>query len=533
LLQRLEGSVVGEPGLLRRYHEVLCYLQAYPDDPHVLALVDRALAGWGARVSRLSRRARGRLADSGMAGTSLAYPFGFAMARWLATRVPSQVRIAWKAEQGERLEETLSLLVARVEGEAFTEGGPGWRRWLKVAAGGRRLTALQLLLEIFERSPLAEPPRDWLFESLGLILEWRLSPTGPSRTHARLAVGSPLSPSAPFHPRPGIDVVKTVRRRLRLQAASSDVSASIIDAARLAMATRARELFAFSHPNPDDVLLADPEPGLRIALIGLAPAHRLPLDAYYAFLVLRNGVPVSYGGGWYLLGTLELGFNVFESFRHGGSAHLARHVLRAYHQAFRMQAVVVDRYQIGHENDEALRSGAFYFYQRLGFRPVDPETRRLARAEGQRIARQPGYRSPARVLERLARSDLVLSLSPTGPPPRVRAGVLAALVSDWVARSFQGDRAAAVRAATARLARDIGLLRARTRSGAEPGALETFALVLALIPDLAHWPRTDRLALGDIVRAKAWPDERRYARLLDGHRRLRLALSALSAGTDH
>ncbi len=64
------------------------------------------------------------------------------------------------------------------------------------------------------------------------------------------------------------------------------------------MATRARELFAFSYPNPRDVLVADPERGLRIALIGLEPGQRLPLEAYYAFLVLKNGVPVSYGGGW-------------------------------------------------------------------------------------------------------------------------------------------------------------------------------------------------------------------------------------------
>ncbi len=58
-----------------------------------------------------------------------------------------------RPEEGERLEETLSLLVTRIEGEAFTEGGPGWRRWLRSAAGGRRLTELQLLIEIFERAP--------------------------------------------------------------------------------------------------------------------------------------------------------------------------------------------------------------------------------------------------------------------------------------------------------------------------------------------------------------------------------------------
>jgi hypothetical protein len=532
LIQRLEGAVIGETRVLHRYHEALCYLQAYPDGPELLTLVDQALAGWGARTRGLSRHARARLADSGMAGTSLTYPFGFPMARWLAARAPRGVRIAWDPDQGEPLEETLSLLVTRAESEAFTEGGPGWRRWLELAARGRTLTALQVLVEVFERAPLDEPTRDWLFESLGLVLEWRLSATGPSRTHARLAPG--LAPVSAIPPRPHArgSLASAARRGVPLRAAAPALAAAVVEAARVAMATRARELFAFSHPNPDDVLVADPEPGLRIALIGLPPAHRLPLDAYYAFLALRNGVPVGYGAGWYLLGTLELGFNVFESFRHGGSAQLVGHVLRAYRAAFRMRAVVVDRYQIGHENPEALRSGAFHFYRRLGFHPLDAETRRLARAEAQKIARRPGYRSPPPVLERLARSDLVLSLEKGGPPPRVRAGDLAGLVSERVSRSFAGDRAAAVRASIASLRPSLGLTPAQLASRGARRALETLGPVLALIPDLASWPQADRRGVADLVLAKAWRDERRYARLMDRHRRLRGALADLSASLE-
>ncbi|MGH7334711.1 MAG: hypothetical protein ACREKS_18590 [Candidatus Rokuibacteriota bacterium] len=541
VLERLETVAIGVPRVLRRYHEALCYLQAYPDDPRVLVRVDQALAAWGARIGRLSRHARARLADSGIAGTVLSYPFGFAMARWLATRVPRQVRIVWGgAEEGERLEETLSLLVTRIEGEAFTEGGPGWRRWLRIAAGSRRLTELQLLIEVFERAHVEGPTRDWLFESLGLTLEWRLSATGPSRTHARLAWPSPLTVETNGYGRLLANrgrrqwrhhLAQTVRRALALRPAPPALAASLIEAARIAMATRARELFAFSYANPHDVLVADPERGLRIALIGLLPSQRLPLEAYYAFLVLRNGVPVSYGGGWYLFETLEIGFNVFESFRHGESSHLAGQVLRVYRQAFPMRAVVVDRYQIGDQNDEALRSGALYFYQRLGFRPTDPATRRLLEAERAKVARDPHYRSPRSVLRRLARSDLVLGLTRAAPPRRVRTGVLASAVSDHVARHFAGDRAAATRLAMARVGRLLGAWRQRAWPPAH-AAFETFSLVLGLVPDLAQWPTTDRRALARIVEAKVGADERAYAGLMDAHHRLRGALAQLTRGAD-
>ncbi len=533
VLDQLETAVIGAPDVLRRYHEALCYLQAYPDDAALLVRVDRALAGWGTRIGRISRHARAHLADSGMAGTTLRYPFGLAMGRWLAARVPRQVRIVWGAlEEGERLEETLSLLVTRIEGEAFTEGGPGWRRWLRSAAGGRRLTELQLLIEIFERAPVNGPTRAWLFESLGLTVEWRLSPTGPSRTLAR--VGRPPALTAQTTGRPHAaargrrrgsrrHLAQTVRRPLPLKPAPLALAATLIEAARIAMATRARELFAFSYPNPRDVLVADPEQGLRIALVGLEPAQRLPLEAYYAFLVLKNGVPVSYGGGWYLFEALEMGFNVFESFRHGESAHLVGQVLRVYRQVFAMRAVIVDRYQIGYQNDEALRSGALYFYQRLGFRPTDLAARRLLEEEEVKVARDPRYRSPQPILRSLARSDLVLSLTRAGPPRRVRPGALAATVSDHVARRYAGDRPTAVRAAMTRVGRILGGWPNRSTASAR-AALETFALVLDLVPDLGQWPRSDRQALTAIVEAKAGPDEHTYARLMDAQHRLREAL---------
>jgi hypothetical protein len=126
------------------------------------------------------------------------------------------------------------------------------------------------------------------------------------------------------------------------------------------MATRRRKLHAFSYPNAD--------------------------EGYYGFLVLKNGVPVSYGDGWELFGTLDFAINIFPSFRQGESAYLARQLRPAYRWLFGMRTIVIDRYQLGHESTEALRSGSFYFYHRLGFRPRDPE---VVRTLGRRRRRSP------------------------------------------------------------------------------------------------------------------------------------------------
>src|SRR5262245_16083494 len=89
LLDRLAETAIRDPRALSHLHETLCFLQAYPDDARLLARVNRALAAFPARVAHLGPAAARRLRDSGIAGTTLDYPFGLPMARWLASRFPA------------------------------------------------------------------------------------------------------------------------------------------------------------------------------------------------------------------------------------------------------------------------------------------------------------------------------------------------------------------------------------------------------------------------------------------------------------
>ena len=530
LLENLERRAIRRPGTLLQFHETLCFLQAYPDAATLLALVNRALEAFGARVERLGA-ARRRLHDSGIAGTTLDYPFGLPMARWLVSRFSPEAEIAWtRFADEDRLDETLSLLATPAEGDAFSEGGMGWRQWLRVAKGGRRLTDLQLLLEVFERTGLPTETRDWLFESLALPILWRLRGAGASRTLARLPCRRVF-----FHTggldRSARNLVKALRRPSPpLTRAPRALAEAMIEAARVAMATRQRELHAFSYPNPDDVLTADAGRGLTLAFIGILPDFRLPLEGYYGFLALKNGVPVSYGGGWELFGTLDFAVNVFASFRQGESAYLATQLLRAYRQIFGMRTIVVDRYQLGHESTEALRSGSFYFYHRLGFRPRDPAVIRVLAEERAKIAADPAYRSPVPVLKRLAADEVFLSLpgGPAAPERRLRATDVSALVARYVAREFGGDRIGATRDSAERVGLALGAVHRAAWPPAERRAFDRMALVSALIPELAAWSPAERRALVAVMRAKGGRSEMRYARRLDGHRRLRRSLEALA-----
>jgi len=530
LLAAIAATPIAEPAALVRLHEALCFLQAYPDDREILGRVDGLLRDFPARIRRLGPRGQARLHDSGIAGTTLEYPYGLPLSRWLAARLGSRAGIGWAGiPDTEGIADALDLLVTPSESDAFSEGGFTVRRWLEVARAGRRLTDLQVLVEAFDRAPLDTGVRDWLYESLGLPVRVRLAVPDVSRTMAKRPVEHPVFQRMPLR-RAGVDVVREATRPLpSLHRASPALAGELIETARVAMVTRSRELHAFSYPNVEDVLVGEAGRGLRVVLIGLQPAFRLPFEGYYAFLAIRNGVPVSYGGGWCLFETLEFGFNVFESFRQGESAWILGQALRAYHRVFGMRTVVVDPYQLGAGNPEALRSGAFYFYQHLGFRPRTDRIRRLLEDELGKIARDRRYRSPLSVLRRLAREEACLTLPGGSPEPerRLRARDLAALVTRDVARRHRGDREAATRDAMRRVTRALGVGRLAGWTDAERRAFRQWALVVALVPDLERWSPASRARLVRTIRAKGGRGEGPYVRRLLGLAPLGRALEAL------
>jgi hypothetical protein len=529
LLAALVTERVTEAPALVRLHETLCFLQAYPDDREILGRVDGLLGSFLARTRLLGPRGRARLRDTGIAGSTVEYPFGLPLSRWLVARVGARADVDWAGVVDlERIADVLDLLVTPAESDAFSEGGFTVRQWLEVARAGRRLTDLQVLVEAFDRAPLEAALREWLFESLGLPIRVRLD-AATSRTLAKRSVARPVFHQVPLR-RSGVHVAREAVRPLpSLRRASPRLAGQLIETARVAMATRSRELHAFSHPNAEDVLVGEMGRGLRVALFGLQREYRLPFEGYYAFLALKNGVPVAYGGAWCLFETVEFGFNIFASFRQGESAWILGQVLRACHRVFGMRTVVVDAYQLGAGNAEALRSGAFYFYHRLGFRSRDPQVKRELDAELAKIARAPAYRSPLRVLRRLARDEVCLTLAGGSPEPerRLRARDLAALVTRDVARRHGGDREAATREAVSRVARVLGVRGLVGWREPERRAFTQWALVAALLPDLHRWPQSSRTQLVRAIRAKGARGEGPYVRRLLAHARLRRALEAL------
>src|SRR3984957_18680033 len=99
---------------------------------------------------------------------------------------------------------------------------------------------------------------------------------------------------------------------------------------------------------------------------------------------------------------MEVGFNLYYTFREGETAWVYARLLYLFRQMLSVSCFAVDPYQIGHHNEEAIESGAFWFYRKLGFRPANPKVAAVLASEELKLRANPAYRTPAGTLRRLA-----------------------------------------------------------------------------------------------------------------------------------
>ncbi len=524
-LAPLEKAELRHAAGVRRLHEVLCFLRAYPGDNAVLVVVERLLGRFHRR--RDLQRHRDALADSGIAGTAIHYRFFAGQALWLAARFPAHLRLDRSdTEAGVRIAAALPQLLTAAEADALVELKPADGYALLDRLRGRASDAAFLLGRI---GALAAPSltREALSDGIDASHLLGPGPGTPSRTAAFFAAAPRPRrlPAGPQRGRPDLraEMSRAPRRVRRLP---TRLGTELADLAQAAMVTRARSLEAFSYAEPRDAWLIDDGEGLSFGLLGVVPDRRHVLTASYSGLTFRHGVPIGYTQADLCGRSAALSFNTFDTFRGGEAAYTFARWLAALRHLFGTTSFTIEPYQLGKDNKEGLASGAWWFYFKLGFRPRDARVRRAAAAELARQARQPGARTAAPTLVRLAEGHLFFDLDPQRPHPLPQPGALALAAGAALGRR-PGTREHALQQCATELLAQCGLHSWRGFSRDEREAWQRLAPVAALL-GVQAWGAAERSALADLVRAKGWRSEREHVALVMAHPRFETAL--LEAG---
>ncbi len=511
-----------------RFHDALCYLRALPDDAELLARVEELLAGLARRKGL--RRLRGELVNSGLAGCDIAYPFFAPTARRLAERHGERLSVDWGAfERADVLEERLALLASYSETPGLDEIAWPMKRWVRRLAGPNVGDA-QFLLARAELVGRDEAQRDAWYDELGLTLILRGDETTPARTNEKLEGRKIHFRRTPLR-RERPDLAREVRRPpVRVVALDLEQGERVCALARDAMVTRQRDLDAFIHGDPRDVRLVDCGEGLEFALIGVKPERRLMFESVYACLTLSNGVPIGYVLLSALMNSAEIAYNVFDTWRGGEAGQIYGRVIALLRALFGADCFTVYPYQLGGDgNDEGLRSGAWWFYAKLGFLPRDAKALALAQAEMARVKLDPKHRTSRAVLKKIAQHNVYWS------PARQRDDVIGLLelsavglaITDSIAARFGADRERAERVLADEAAKALGVRDWKRWSAAEQLWWRRWAPLVALL-DVQRWSAAERRALAAVIRAKGGQRESDFVARFDAHRKLRAGVVALA-----
>ncbi|MFM1870669.1 MAG: hypothetical protein RL398_91 [Planctomycetota bacterium] len=510
-------------------HEALCFLRAFPDHAALLDKVVLMLDRFDQRDDLLQFRER--LRDSGIAGTTIRNGFFAVTAMWLQRRFPGALSIVWDTfEQDQLLTNRLPLLATWPETPGLDEVDWELKDWVSRLAGEGRTDA-DFVLERAAEIGRTDQEREIFLDELGFEYDLIARPGTPSRSRA-------LLPGRPVHHQTGPmdrtrpDLREAIRYRPREVELSEKNGARVITLARDAMVVRHRDLDAFAYADPRDVRLFECGDGLEFAVVGMKPERRLLLEGVYAYLTLKNGVPIGYVLTSGFFGSSEVAYNVFDTWRGGEAGKIYGRVLATTRALYGSDTFTIYPYQLGGGgNDEGLASGSWWFYQKLGFRAREPEVLATMEAELKKMQQRPGYRTNIATLRKVAEHNVYWSAGKQRDDVigRFPLGNLGVAVTDLMARRFGSDREAGLARCASEVAERCAVRDLRSWSKDEQRAFTRWSPLVLCLPGLDRWSRDELAALAEVMRKKGGRRESEYVQALDAHKKLRTALRKLAA----
>jgi len=527
LLKRMEAGTFRTPSEIQRYHELACFARAWPDSLRVLRLSREIISNFDHR--RDLRRFRTRLEGTGIAGTDIAYSFYLPTAKWLAKHWPQQLDVDWDSfEEHERLDELLKHMAVFAEQQGLNSYGFKGMERIQKMRGDNNDGDGTFLISLLDLLPMAERVKEHFYDNLSLTFVLRTGAKTPSRTKAELRGSKIHYQDQPLRP-VAIDLKQAAEQPLIFNKVTGAQARRLITLARGAMVSRFRDVDPIAYAAPHDVRVVDCGSGLQIVLFGVVPERRFLFESEYGHLMLKNGVPVGYGSVWSLYGTCQMNFNIFPTFRGAQAVMLYAKTFTVYQQLFNADTFVAEPYQLGDENEEAIQSGAWWFYNKLGYKPYDPETGCLAKSENEKRRTRKNYRSSASTLRRLAQAPMFLNLG------RRRKYVLGQIeleacslaVTDYLSRRYGSDRARAEADCAKTVCAWLDIEQ-RKLTGSQRLWLRRWGPIIVSLGSVPNWSQSEKTALRAVLLAKGGEEESCYVHLFDRHRQLREALLKLS-----
>lgn len=437
LLKELSAKKLPDGKFLNQYMNQLQFMLAYPANGKTERLVKSEIARIASHLKKQSEKKKEIFMNSGLPFAPGNAKFSHDCLRWLMEHPDVTVEMDDFNEAVFDLNDVLKLTLPSVERSETTAGLDNADLFaaLKVKDSHK----LQFLIDQLSQLDALPFIKDQLFDNLGLYVKLR-----PRNRNYSLAYNKLDWAPVFYHTEllkkfdaPAL-LNKAIPQPMKLSPVQHRQALKVI---RNAMTLTDRETDPTTYTDEHSLRIYQLERGISIALFGITSDRQLPLENYVGLTLFKNGMPAAYGGCWVFGQRANFGINVFEPYRGGESGFIICQLLRLYRQVFSIDHFEVEPYQFGLDNPDGIKTGAFWFYHRFGFRPVDKDLFRLSETEHKRIQADKSYRSSEKTLIRFTESNIALRLSHVkheGVPE------ICSAITTMIARKYKGDRKKAV-----------------------------------------------------------------------------------------
>ena len=525
LLTITTGLTIHKAKEILLYHDTLLCLLAWPENKVILHRTVSAMKKLIADTKKnmlINKNLEAELDGTGIAGTELTGRFSYAIARWLVHEFYTDTELHSSLAYPETIKSFFRQLIPAVEYENVSVGELNLLQRIKKLKGSNKVTAIGWLIHLLEAAQLPYQTKEFLFNELRPFINWKLNHhlfnrSSLTLTTKKISFQQSVAPST--------EILKTITAKLPLPSRlTRKQKKQLVSIARATLIFMYRETEPFSYADEKEVQLFELENGISIALYSMIKEQRLSIESYVGYLLFKNGIPVAYGGGWIFGERCQFGINILPPFRNGESSYFFSQLLRVYHKYYGIKSFVIKPYQFGKNNTEALKSGAFWFYYKHGFRSDKEELQALAIQESEKKRKDSKYRTPVSLMKKFTGATLSLNLSKK-TIPLFDAAIVSQAITDFINKEYNGNRNAALLACVKKSKKELSSKVLAGWNQYEKKVWQHWSLLVQTFLSVSKWSPFAKKELVDLIKAKGGAKETAFIKRLQKHRQFWKALT--------
>lgn len=427
LLNTLGGLALPFGKQLLHYHDILLFFCAYPHHARLLKLSEKELKRIAAHLKKSSATKKSLLINEGLPYTDTITRFSPDLLSWLLLQKDIQAIFDSMPKPSLPINEVMIVTLPTLLKEETT-AGLDFEGLMEVLHIKPSQYVSFLLGQLEQLDPLV---RDIIMEHMNVFVKLVPKNLQYSRAFNRI-------PVQPVYFRQELlkqfDHLQLINEPIPgAEVLSKTDHQQLCKVIKYAMPLTQREIDTASYLDEDSVRLFQLERGVMVAIHAMISQRQLPLESSVGFTLFKNGIPVSYGGTWIFGSRVRFGLNIFDAFRGGESGYTLCQLLRVFKHVFNISYFEVESYMFGYANPEGISTGAFWFYYKYGFRPVNKELLKFAESEKHKIKTRKNYQSSEKTLIRFTQSNMALNLGDTisTDVPEITGKVLAQFKKAW------------------------------------------------------------------------------------------------------